>query len=82
MSGDTHQIIDRFQQSAEMLDLQLSKENLDDAISLLAGSMEMSSRSLSEDDLAVLTRIGGILYGMACNAGVLEQPVPHAQETG
>lgn len=27
MSGDTHQIIDRFQQSAEMLDLQLSKEN-------------------------------------------------------
>lgn len=62
MSGDTHQIIDRFQQSAEMLDLQLSKENLDDAISLLAGWMEMSSRSLSEDDLAVLTRIGGILY--------------------
>lgn len=62
MSGDTHQIIDRFQQSAELLDLQRSKEKLDDAISLLAGWMEMSSRSLSEDDLAVLTRIGGILY--------------------
>lgn len=62
MSGDSHQIIDCFQQSAELLDLQRSKENLDDAISLLAGWMEMSSHSLSEDDLAVLTRIGGILY--------------------
>ena len=62
MSGVSHQIIDRFQQSAELLDLQRSKENLDDAISLLAGWMEMSSHSLNEDDLAVLTRIGGILY--------------------
>ena len=62
MSSDTHQIIDRFQQSAELLDLQRSKENLDDAISQFAGWMEMSSHALSEDDLAVLTRIGGILY--------------------
>lgn len=31
MSGDLHQIINRFQQSAELLDLQRSKENLDDA---------------------------------------------------
>lgn len=62
MSDDIHQVIARFEQSAEMLDMQRSKENLDDAISLLAGWMEMSSRSLSEDDLAVLTRIGGILY--------------------
>lgn len=62
MSDDTHQVIARFEQSAEMLEMQRSKENLDDAISLLAGWMDMSSSSLREDDLAVLVRVGGILY--------------------
>jgi hypothetical protein len=45
MSEAVHHVVERFQQSTDLLDLQRNKENLDDAISLLAGWMEMNSHS-------------------------------------
>lgn len=57
-----HPMIDLFQQRAEMLDMQGSKVTLDDAIGMLAAWMQANEDRLTEDDLAVLGEIGGMLY--------------------
>lgn len=57
-----HPTIHLFQQLAEMLDLQRSEAGLDDAISRLAAWMDLARDHLTEDDLAVLGEIGGVLY--------------------
>jgi len=58
----THPLIVIFQQRAEMLDMQGSKATLDDAIGMLAAWIEAMGSRLTEDDLAVLGEIGGMLY--------------------
>lgn len=57
-----HPSIEAFQIGAELLNLQGSKANLDDAIAQLAAWMDLAASSLSADDLAVLTTIGSTLY--------------------
>lgn len=58
----THPIINLFQSKAEVLDATQSREGLDDAIALLAGWIEASQGKLTEDDLAVLSDVGAMLY--------------------
>ena len=55
-----HPIIELFQTQAELLDIGGDTAALDDAIVRLAGWMELAD--LSENDIAVLVGIGGILY--------------------
>lgn len=55
-----HPIIELFQSQAELLDIGGDKSSLDDAITRLAGWMELAD--LSPDDITVLVGIGGILY--------------------
>lgn len=57
-----HPIIQRFEAQAQLLDLRDSPDSLDDAIARLAGWMELAAERLREDDLAVLTEVGGVLY--------------------
>ena len=57
-----HPLIALFQQLADMLDMQGSKATADDAIGLLAAWIEANRDRLTEDDLAVLGEIGGVLY--------------------
>ena len=57
-----HPIIAIFQQRAEMLDMQGSKVTLEDAIGNLAAWIETCEEKLTEDDLAILGGVGGILY--------------------
>lgn len=45
-----------------MLDIQGSKATSDDAIGLLVAFAEAMKDQLTEDDLVILTEIGGILY--------------------
>ena len=58
----THPIIELFEQRAALLDLQGSDNGLDDALSDLAAWMALAADHLTEDDLAVLGGIGGLLY--------------------
>lgn len=58
----THPTIDLFEQRAALLDLQGSEAGLDDAIADLAAWMGLVAEHLTEDDLAVLGGIGGVLY--------------------
>lgn len=58
----THPTIHLFEQLAELLDLQGREAGLDDAISRLAAWMDLAGDHLTEDDLAVLNEIGGVLY--------------------
>jgi hypothetical protein len=51
-----------FQQSSELLSLQKNKENLDDAISIFADWLFSTSYELTEDDLVILIKVGGIIY--------------------
>ena len=57
-----HPLIDLFAQRAALLDLQGSSQGLDDAIAELAAWMDLARGRLSEDDMAVLGEIGGLLY--------------------
>jgi hypothetical protein len=57
-----HPTIHLFEHLAELLDLQGSEAGLDDAISRLAAWMDLARDHLTEDDLAVLNEIGGVLY--------------------
>ena len=58
----THPTIELFEQRAALLDLQGSGAGLDDAIADPAAWMDLAADRLTEDDLAVLGRIGGVLY--------------------
>lgn len=60
--GMTHPTIELFEQRAALLDLQGSDQGLDDAIADLAAWMGLAADHLTEDDLAVLGGIGGVLY--------------------
>lgn len=57
-----HHLIEQFGHRAALLDLQRSDCGLDEAIANLAGWMELVGDQLSEDDMAVLVEIGGVLY--------------------
>ncbi|WP_087863750.1 hypothetical protein [Comamonas thiooxydans] len=57
-----HPLIKLFEQRAELLDLQGSKAGLDDALAELAAWMDLAKSHLTEDDMAVLGEVGGILY--------------------
>lgn len=58
----THPLIALFASRAELLDIQDSAAGLDEAVALLASWMEVTEFDLSEDDMAVLCDIGGMLY--------------------
>ncbi len=58
----THPTIELFQHRAELLDLQGSELGFDDAIANLAAWMGLAADHLTEDDMAVLGEIGGVLY--------------------
>lgn len=45
-----------------LLDMQRSTAGLDDAIANLAAWIELASDHLTEEDLAVLGEVGGVLY--------------------
>ncbi len=62
MNKEVHRVITLFQQSAELLVLQKSREDLDDAIGLLASWIHLNAHELTEDDFLGLILIGGILY--------------------
>lgn len=62
MSGQSHPTISMFEARAELLDIQQSNMGLDDAIGLLAAWMSQSGHKLSEDDIAILNDVGGVLY--------------------
>lgn len=69
MNKEVHHVITLFQQSAELLDLQKSKEDLDDAIGLLASWIHLNAHELTEDDFLGLILIGCILYRNAQSLG-------------
>lgn len=52
----------KFEQRAELLNLQGSTAGVDDAISQFAAWMDLARDHLTEDDWAVLGEIGGMLY--------------------
>lgn len=55
-------VIAAIQARAELLDIQQSPKNLDDALATLAGWIEMNQEELPEDDLAVLLEVGAVMY--------------------
>lgn len=57
-----HPMIQRFEAQAELLDMQASRESLDDAVVRLAAWVDLAQARLSEDDVVVLMEVGGILY--------------------
>lgn len=62
MKPDVHPLISIFQQRAQLLDAQGSTLGLDDAVWKLAAWASLAQGRLTEDDLALLGEIGGILY--------------------
>ena len=74
MNSDLHPFIALIEQRAELLDIQGSKATFDDAIVRLVGWIDEKGDLLSEDDLAVLGEIGGILY----RDGLRRRVPPHA----
>ena len=58
----SHPTIKQFEQRAALLDRQGSRWDLDDAISELAAWMDLASYKLTDNDMAVLGQIGGVLY--------------------
>jgi phosphate starvation-inducible protein PhoH len=70
MNQEINNIITLFQKSADLLNLQKSKEDLDDAISILASWMQLNAHELTEDDFVALTLVGGIIY----RAGLYRTP--------
>ena len=57
-----HPTIKQFEQRAALLDRQDSMWDLDDAMSELAAWMDLARYKLTDDDMAVLGQIGGVLY--------------------
>lgn len=57
-----HPIITHFEDAADLLDIAADPASLDDAIVRLAAWMDIARDHLTEDDVAVLTGIGGVLY--------------------
>ncbi|MDM0046553.1 hypothetical protein QTH91_18835 [Variovorax dokdonensis] len=58
----THHVIKLFEQHAKLLDVQRSHWDLDDSISELAAWIDLTRFKLTDDDMAVLVQIGGLLY--------------------
>ena len=59
---DTSPIIEMFQQHAQLLDAQGARHTIDDAIWKLGAWMTAAQGDLSEDDMALLCEVGGILF--------------------
>jgi hypothetical protein len=59
---DIHPLISLIETKAELLDVTDSPKDLDDAISLLVGWMDLAKHRLSEDDMTVLSDVGALLY--------------------
>ena len=57
-----HPMIKLFEHRAELLDLQGSKAGQEEALIQLAAWMDLAKSHLTEDDMAVLGEVGGILY--------------------
>ncbi|MGR4870357.1 hypothetical protein ACIPRI_16050 [Variovorax sp. LARHSF232] len=57
-----HPTIKQFERRAALLDRQGSMWDLDDAISELAAWMDLARYKLTDDDMAFLGQIGGVLY--------------------
>jgi len=57
-----HMVIQRFEAQAELLNVQEARESLDDAVVRLAAWIGLAESRLTEDDMAVLVEVGGILY--------------------
>lgn len=62
MNKEVQKVITLFQERAELLKLQKSSKDLDDAIGLLASWIHLNAHELTEDDFLGLILIGGILY--------------------
>ena len=65
-----HPLIAVFQQRALMLDMQGSLATYDDAIGMLVAFADANKDRLTEDDLVVISEIGGILYREGLNRRV------------
>ncbi len=59
---DTSPIIGMFQQHAQLQDAQGANHTIDDAIWKLGAWMTVARGELSEDDMALLCEVGGILF--------------------
>lgn len=57
-----HPLIALFETKAAVIEITEGKDGLDEAIALLASWMSVAENKLSEDDLAVLSDVGAILY--------------------
>lgn len=57
-----HPMISLFKVKAEVMDATGDRANLDDAISLLAGWIDLEQDGLSEDNMTVLSNIGAIMF--------------------
>lgn len=57
-----HPVIQQFEVQAQLLDVQESRASLDDAVVRLAAWIGLAEDHLTEDDMAVLVEIGGVLY--------------------
>jgi hypothetical protein len=57
-----HPLIALFETKAAVIEITDGKDGLDEAIALLASWMSVAENKLSEDDLAVLSDVGAILY--------------------
>ena len=57
-----HPRIAQFEAGAELLDIHRDGATLDDAVVRLAAWMDLAAGHLSEQDQAVLTGIGAVLY--------------------
>ena len=55
-------ILSQFEVQAKMLDFAKDSANLEDAITMLAGWIEMAGPNLQQHDIAALICIGGTLY--------------------
>jgi len=64
---EIHPLISLIETKAELLDVTDDPKGLDDAISLLVGWMDLAKQRLSEDDMAVLSDVGALLYREGLN---------------
>ncbi|AVY95736.1 hypothetical protein GCM10027202_17990 [Microvirgula curvata] len=55
-------VLSQFEVQAKMLDFAEDSSNLEDAIAMLAGWIEMAEPRLQQHDIAALICIGGTLY--------------------
>lgn len=68
-----HPIVEQFRAQAEILDVTKSSKSIDDATIQLAIWMDLNADRLSEDDMALLTAVGGILFREGFNRRFQEQ---------